>query len=655
MKQLAILITFAVFLTILESHAATREAQVSKTHDGGKYVGELKDGLPNGRGTLIYANGNTYVGEFKDGNKHGQGKYSYVNGDKYVGAFREGKFHGQGTLSSTNGSYEGEFVDGYAEGQGTVIYPNGNKYVGHFWNHKRDGFGTLTYADGGSYEGEFKHDKKHGKGTMTGPNSIRVTGIFRDGNLEKGKITSANGVTSYDGEFVNHKIFGNGTTTYPNGDKFIRKIVKYENGKAMGRGVKTFANGDVYSGEVVGNERHGKGKHTFSDGRILDGVWKNNKFDYYRTGLDAYRKGNYATTLRLWTPLAEKGDVQAQSDLGVMYYLGQGVARNFKIAVKWYRLAAEQGNFNAQISLGRMYRDGEGVMEDYVYAHMWLNIAAGHGDDAAPKARNSLAKRMTPTQLENAQAKARKYVSRRATIKSEDKPPPHLGSSMSGSGFFVSKLGHIITNQHVVKSCKNITVGANANTQVRATVIETDKRIDLALLKITSTEMASADTKSLISKLGIKVTPLSSNGLLRSEDVKLGESLLVAGYPYGEIFSNTIKVTGGMVSAIRGIGDDSGQFQMDAAVQPGNSGGPIYDANGNIVGVVVAQLNKLKMAKTIGSLPENVNFGIKASTVRQFLTSAGLPTKRSARTKSMSTKELAKIAKNQTVMVICYQ
>ena len=165
--------------------------------------------------------------------------------------------------------------------------------------------------------------------------------------------------------------------------------------------------------------------------------------------------------------------------------------------------------------------------------------------------------------------------------------------------------------------------------------------------------MASADTKSLIRKLGITVVPLASHGLLRSEDVELGERVLVAGYPYGDIFSNTIKVTGGMVSANRGLGDDTGQFQMDAAVQPGNSGGPIYDENGNIVGVVVAQLNKMKFAKTVGSMPENVNFGIKASTVRQFLTSSGLPTKWSKRSKRMSTKQLAKIAKNQTVMVVC--
>jgi hypothetical protein len=85
----------------------------------------------------------------------------------------------------------------------------------------------------------------------------------------------------------------------------------------------------------------------------------------------------------------------------------------------------------------------------------------------------------------------------------------------------------------------------------------------------------------------------------------------------------------------------------------GNSGGPTYDENGNIVGVVISQLNKHKVAKAIGSLPENVNFGIKASTVRQFLTFAGLSTKWFNRTERKSTKELAQIAKNQTGMVGC--
>jgi hypothetical protein len=72
-------------------------------------------------------------------------------------------------------------------------------------------------------------------------------------------------------------------------------------------------------------------------------------------------------------------------------------------------------------------------------------------------------------------------------------------------------------------------------------------------------------------------------------------------------------------------------------------------------GIVISQLNKMKFAKTPGSLPKNVNFGIKASTVRQFLTSSGLPTKWSDKSKPMSIKHLAKIAKRQTVMVVCHQ
>jgi tetratricopeptide (TPR) repeat protein len=227
--------------------------------------------------------------------------------------------------------------------------------------------------------------------------------------------------------------------------------------------------------------------------------------------------------------------------------------------------------------------------------------------------------------------------------------------SGTGSGFFISKMGHVITNAHVVEDCKKVTVGDNANKQVPAKVIRADRRNDLALLKLSTLEMASADSKSFIQKLGNVMIPLATNGLLRSEDVRRGERLLVAGYPFGDFISNTMKVTTGIVSATVGVGDDSGQFQLDAAIQPGNSGGPIYDYSGNIVGVVVSQLNKMKMAEDIGTIPENQNFGIKASTVRQFLESSGFPSKKAEGIKNKSTEEVAQIAENQALMVMCFQ
>jgi len=247
-------------------------------------------------------------------------------------------------------------------------------------------------------------------------------------------------------------------------------------------------------------------------------------------------------------------------------------------------------------------------------------------------------------------------VARKRTSPPVSQPTPHPSEkqapqSGTGSGFFVSKMGHVITNAHVVKGCKKLTVGDNANKQVPAEIINTDRSNDLALLKLSTLEMASADSKSLIQKLSIAVVPLASKGLLRNDDVKLGEKVMVAGFPFGDTFSSSIKVTSGIVSATRGAGDNSGQFQLDAAVQPGNSGGPIYGSGGNIVGVVISQLNK----KTFGGLVENVNFGIKASTVRQFLVASGINSKKAEQTEEKSTQQLAEIAKNQALMVMCLQ
>ena len=141
---------------------------------------------------------------------------------------------------------------------------------------------------------------------------------------------------------------------------------------------------------------------------------------------------------------------------------------------------------------------------------------------------------------------------------------------------------------------------------------------------------------------------------MRKSEVKGGEDVIVAGFPYGVGFGTDIKVTFGNVNSTKIIGRHSTQFQIQAPVQPGNSGGPIYDRYGNIVGVVVSQLNKFKLAKSIGSLPENVNFGIKASTVRQFLNTSGVITNYSKRTKPVSNEKMFELASKQTVMVVCH-
>ena len=133
----------------------------------------------------------------------------------------------------------------------------------------------------------------------------------------------------------------------------------------------------------------------------------------FQKGYKAAQRGDYATALREWTPLAEQGNAAAQFSLGVMYDNGHGVPQDYKAAVKLYRLAAEQGYANAQFNLGVMYLNGYGFPQDYIRAHMWSNIAYANGyKDASSEMRDIAAKRMSPTAIETAQRLARECMAR---------------------------------------------------------------------------------------------------------------------------------------------------------------------------------------------------------------------------------------------------
>ena len=141
----------------------------------------------------------------------------------------------------------------------------------------------------------------------------------------------------------------------------------------------------------------------------------------FQKGQEAYRSGDCATALREWKPPAEnkgvlslfysKEDViKAQYFLGVMYENGIGVPKDYKIAVKWFKLAAAQGFFLAQYNLGGMYRSGRGVKLDNVYAHMWGNLAASNGNESGGELRDLVAKWMSPADITVARKLAHECV-----------------------------------------------------------------------------------------------------------------------------------------------------------------------------------------------------------------------------------------------------
>ena len=110
----------------------------------------------------------------------------------------------------------------------------------------------------------------------------------------------------------------------------------------------------------------------------------------YDAGNAAYRKGEYATALKHWRPLAKQGHALAQFRLGLMCNLGWGVNRDIKEAAKWNRKAAVQGNADAQRNLGLMYHDGQGLLQDLVMAYVWLNVSATDGGSRAKKFRDEV-------------------------------------------------------------------------------------------------------------------------------------------------------------------------------------------------------------------------------------------------------------------------
>jgi serine protease Do len=120
--------------------------------------------------------------------------------------------------------------------------------------------------------------------------------------------------------------------------------------------------------------------------------------------------------------------------------------------------------------------------------------------------------------------------------------------------------------------------------------------------------------------LAIPENSLDGLPLALSEDqLVLGERVRAFGYPLPEMQGYTLKVTDGTISGLLGFMDDPANFQCTAPIQPGNSGGPLLDDHGHLVGIAVASLNKISVAKVTGLIPENVNFGIHLDLVCQFL------------------------------------
>ena len=201
----------------------------------------------------------------------------------------------------------------------------------------------------------------------------------------------------------------------------------------------------------------------------------------------------------------------------------------------------------------------------------------------------------------------------------------------SGSGFFVSSQGHIASNAHVIGICREVKVYEDGE-EIFLDILATDMVNDIGLVK--------GQFKNS-QYLNIKV-----------DGAELGEDIVAFGYPLVDKLSDSVKLTKGIVSALSGPYNNIGLIQIDAALQPGNSGGPVLNMSGQVVGIASSGLSKIKMAKEQQILPENVNFAVAAPTIATFLRANKINVSPGS-SEIYSTKELAKIGEPATVQLLC--
>ncbi|MDB5604158.1 MAG: serine protease [Bradyrhizobium sp.] len=219
-----------------------------------------------------------------------------------------------------------------------------------------------------------------------------------------------------------------------------------------------------------------------------------------------------------------------------------------------------------------------------------------------------------------------------ATAPAQSKPAKTV--TKTGTGFVISNNGHIVTNQHVVDGCVgDIQGNLSGEAPVKLRLVSSDETNDLALLQAPS--------------------PLKEVATIRDKAIHPGDSVVAIGYPFHGLLTSDFTVTTGIVSSLSGILNDTRYLQISAAVQPGNSGGPLLDAGGEVVGMVAAKLNALKFAKATGNIPENINFAIKTGTLRDFLDNSVVPYQTADTKNELKTSDIARNARAFTLLISC--
>ena len=373
-----------------------------------------------------------------------------------------------------------------------------------------------------------------------------------------------------------------------------------------------------------------------------EAAWRAANIHFDRNNLPAY--------FELMLRSAELGDKWSMVRVAVAYKEGKGILKNIGKQTYWLLRSAEAGNAESMTQVALAYIEGYGVSENPMEGLAWLYVAEFNRNETAAGLIKTAEAKLNNSLILMAQDRAKVIidlikVGRRtsdSSVSGSSSMPspgqvapskPKHESKGSGSGAVVSSSGHVVTAAHVIKGSTYLEVVTPTGTHP-ATVLSVDDANDVALLKVDQVFEAHI--------------PVG-----RSSGVRLGQSVATIGFPNIGIQGHSPKVTQGMISGENGVQNDIRMWQISVPIQPGNSGGPLLDEHGHLVGVVVASLS-LRAIQITGSVPQNVNYAIKGAYLEPLLNFHKVTVAQAPSVAPGSFQDMVAAAQKASVLILVY-
>lgn len=353
--------------------------------------------------------------------------------------------------------------------------------------------------------------------------------------------------------------------------------------------------------------------------------------------------GNYPLYERYATEAATLGNVSSMLALSSEYFSGNKLKKDTTKSFYWASKAAPSGNPYAAGMVSSLYYSGIGTVKNPQLALLWGYIATAQGITTAEIGSiiQDLEIQLGPKASAQIRDEARKTLANiNGRTPPKDREIPNTSETNNtpkqyGTGFAVSKIGQVVTAAHVVKGASKVEVLAKGKL-FKARVIQIDPLNDLAVLQVEGMELPALP-------------------LRQSTDVMVGQSVFTVGFPNIELQGSNPKMTKGDISSLTGLQDSPTCWQISVPIQTGNSGGPLIDDDGNVIGVIVSRLNSCQDGSGNTVATQNVNYAVKSAYLLPMLSGLDIKTLSNKKKWFFRTFEsVVQDAERSVVMILVY-